>query len=66
MSTSQKITIKTEDGDGEAIKAKQNEAWHVALPKGDFRWHGSVSEIKAEIRRRCRPQEVQFSKTESA
>ena len=48
----QRFSISTEDGDGEATKPARNEAWQVSLPTCDFRWHGSVTQVKAEIRRR--------------
>jgi hypothetical protein len=48
----QKIRFRTTDGDGEAVKDKQNEPWQISMPIGDFRWHGSIPEVKREIERR--------------
>ncbi len=44
--------IMTDEGAGEAIKPAQDAQWDVAVPYGDFRWFGSINEVKAEIRRR--------------
>ena len=43
------IKLRTSDGDGEATKSASGEPWHVCLPEGDFRFYGSVSEVKREI-----------------
>jgi hypothetical protein len=48
----QQFSITTPDGDGLATKAERNEAWHVMVPTMDFRWHGSVTQVKGEIHRR--------------
>jgi len=50
--TPQTLNIRTPYGDGEAHKATPGDPWTVLLPSGDFRWHGTKTEIKAEIRRR--------------
>ncbi len=46
------IKLRTSDGDGEATKRASGEAWHVCLPEGDFRFYGSASDVKREIRER--------------
>lgn len=46
------IKLRTIDGDGEATKSGTGEAWHIMLPAGDFRFYGSSSEVKREIRER--------------
>ena len=45
----QRIEFETEDGAGEAVKLGRDEPWHVAAPTVDFRWYGSVPEIKKKI-----------------
>jgi hypothetical protein len=47
----QRFIIVTDNGEGIATKEYRNAAWHVAVPTGDFDFHGSVAEVKAEIRR---------------
>ena len=52
MGSQQKLSIQCPEGTGEAVKEKQDVPWECSSPYGDFRWHGSVAEIKREIRRR--------------
>ena len=52
----QKFTIETPDGLGEAIKTERNVPWDVTLPTTEFRFYGSVPEVKAEIKRRLKVQ----------
>ena len=54
--TMQKFTIETPDGLGEAIKTERNVPWDVTLPTTEFRFYGSVPEVKAEIKRRLKVQ----------
>ena len=44
----------TPDGEGEAIKDKQGDAWVVALPTTDFNYYGSVAELKGEVYKRLK------------
>ena len=45
------LRLVTEGGEGEAVKDAQDEPWFVSLPDKDFRFHGSVAELKAHLRR---------------
>jgi hypothetical protein len=47
-----RFNIETDDGGGEAIQEKLGEAWQISVPQTDFKWHGSIPEIKREIQRR--------------
>ena len=47
----QKLTISTPDGRGEAIKTDREEPWDVTLPAAEFRFYGSVTEVRVEIKR---------------
>ena len=51
MSYPQTIRLAFEDGDGEATKSAQGEAWHVLHPSGDWRFYGTKSQVLAEIKR---------------
>ena len=46
-----RILIDTPDGGGEAVKDTAGDAWRVATPTREFRFYGSISEMKAEVRR---------------
>jgi hypothetical protein len=55
MMNKQKMKITTYDGEtlgeGEATKDGRDDYWHVLMPGGDFRFYGSISEVKAEIKK---------------
>lgn len=50
----QKITINTPDGLGEAIKTDRDAPWEVNLPTRGFRFYGSLTQVRAEIRKRLK------------
>ena len=50
--TPQTLKIRTPYGDGEARKETPGDPWTVLLPSGAFRWFGTKTEVKAELRRR--------------
>ena len=45
-----RFAISTPDGEGEAIKRKQGEAWDISLPEGGLTFYGSSMEAHAKIR----------------
>ena len=67
MVSKQQFEIVTPDGEGLATKERSGEPWTVAVPTIDFRWHGSVVEVKGEIHRRLEmtypAEEVTFGET---
>ena len=46
------FSILTPDGEGEATKEAQGEAWEVNIPTGGLSHFGSVTEVKEEILKR--------------
>ena len=53
MKTKQIVKFSTVNGEGEAIKEKQGEYWGVSAPEGDFRFYGTVAELKRRIQEYC-------------
>jgi hypothetical protein len=47
----QEFTINTPDGFGEATKTDRDQPWDVNLPACSFRFYGSITQVKAEIKR---------------
>ena len=45
-----RFAISTPEGDGEAIKRKQGEAWDINLPEGGLYFYGTSMEAHAKIR----------------
>jgi len=45
-----RFAISTPEGDGEAIKRKQGDAWYINLPEGGLYFYGTNMEAQAKIR----------------
>lgn len=52
MTTPQRITLDTDEGPAEAVKAGPDAPWEIGYPWGDDRFYGTKPQAEARMRER--------------